>query len=252
MTIHFRNQVFALGALSLLLTTHCYAQYPTQYPAPGQYQGGRFPGQGRQFPQQSPFQNPGAQAQTQGALPDGVNQVYALEGTNTILAIATPDGYDRIRELIRNIDGDLDIVQTKVVAVDVTTSDLAALGVSARTGAGSVVSGTDGGKLLAALASGRLTGSDVVRLTTRENTPIETLLRVRGSAAGTGGTPVSVIPRVTKDGAVSLEISEPLSAMVTARGGETVVLAAPGTTADAVRLLFLTPGILPSDTRPAR
>ena len=185
------------------------------------------------------------------ALPDGVRQVYALQGTNQILAIATPEGYDRLLDLVRNLDGDLDIHRTKVVSVEVRTSDLMALGVT--TGPDAVsLSAADDTKLLAALQSGKLRTVETLRITTRENTAVTTLLRRAGARNPDGGTPFTLIPREGKSGALTLEIHEPVAAQVSVQSGQTAVISLPGLTTDTTRLLFLTPTVLPSESRPPR
>lgn len=205
----------------------CHAQSPAQFPPP------------------APAQNPPA------VLPAGVDRLYALEGTNTILAMATPEGYDRLRELVRNLDGDLDIIQTKVVSVEARTTDLTALGVSIPPGTTSL-SGSDGARLRAALQNGDLRPIETLRITTREDTPVDTLLRHAGARHATGGTPFTLIPREEKDGTVTLEIPQPLSVQVAVQSGQTAVLALPEMTPGTVRLLFLTPSVLSSESRPVR
>lgn len=234
-------------------------QYPGQYPGvyPGQYPGnypGQFPNSGRgyrrdgqnpqaQFPQQS---GQGIRAQ----LPDGVDQLYALEGDNSLLAMATPEGYDRLDELVRNLDGDLDIIQTKVVDAQARQSDIAALGVTIDPNNPSVGS-ESAGKLLAALQAGNLRATETLRITTREFTVVDTLLRSTGERLAAGGTPFSLIPRVAKNGAITLEVIQPVSETVSCENGQTAVIATPGTISGTVRLLFLTPTIKSSDLRPA-
>jgi hypothetical protein len=268
----------AAGAAALLtaLGTPCHAQFPGQPPP-------------------SPNQPPSS------GLPNGVDQLYAMQGTNDLLAMATPEGYERIRELVKNIDGQTDIIRTKVVTVDTNRSDLEKLGytivgwpkpdgeaaktasstggalpdgverVYALQGGGLVVEPTSAGlkrvalnlgtsplssnntaTLIAALESGKLPAIETLRITTRENTVVDTLLRNANTRVTGSGTPFSLVPHEDRNGQVILEVMEPTSIEFGVQSGQTAILVLPGLTTDAVRLLFLTPTVLPSSARPIR
>lgn len=251
-------QALTAFLLTAGLTQSCHAQYPVPYPVqggPGVYptQPGQFPYPGgNPAPGQFPSPQSPPPSQTQNApviLPEGVSQLFALMGTNDLLAMATPEGYDRLRELVRNLDGDLDAIRTKVVSVDAQTSDLAALGVTVNAGKPSLTDADDA-KLLSALAANNLRVTETLRITTRENTPVDTLLRNAGARSATGGTPFTIIPRESKDGLVTLEIHQPATVQVAVRSGQIAVVALPGVTTETVRLLFLTPTVLSSESRP--
>src|SRR6185437_7891033 len=68
----------------------------------GQFGGGRgqFGGGRNGFNGGQNGQNGGNQQQ----LPEGVDRIYALEGDNSLLVEATPDGFNRIRDIIKNLD----------------------------------------------------------------------------------------------------------------------------------------------------
>ena len=239
----FRTIAVGTFLLLTLTTQPCRAQFPAppgQTPNSGGYQGGG----------QSPTPPPPSQTPPP-ALPNGVSQLYALQGSNQILAIATPDGYDRLLDLIRNLDGDLDILRTKVVSVEARTSDLAALGVTSSSD-GVSLSAADDGRLLAALQHGSLRVIETLRITTRENTAVATLLHRAGARNADGGTPFTLIPREGKNGTLTLEIHEPTATQVSVQSGQTAVIRLPGLTTGTVRLLFLTPTVLPSESRPLR
>ncbi len=259
-TIHARlgrprlGQAASAAALLLVAAPSqpCHAQGPVQDPAPGQYPAPGaapgYPAQPGQFPGEFPPAGP--QTPPPAALPEGVSRLYALEGTNDLLAMATPEGYDRLRELVRILDGDLDAVQIRVVSADVQTGDLAALGVTL-TPAKPSVTGADAARLLSALQAGNLRATETLRITTREDTAVDTLLRA-GAHNLSGGTPFELIPREDKNGLVTLEIHQPTSVQVAVASGQTAVVALPGMTTGTVRLLFLTPTVLASRSRSLR
>lgn len=182
-----------------------------------------------------------AQANTapdQSPLP-GVRSVYAHEGDNTIIAYATLGGYAHVRALVRHLDGDLDIIRTDVSLVLVTPAALKELGGGAA---------ASNASLLAAFQAGRLPTQDHLRLTTREDTPIDALLRDIGNSR----LPLSLVPREDEDGALSVELLQPAALSVTAAPGGTVVARLPDAPVGTLRLLFLTPVLLPSGARAGR
>ncbi len=184
-----------------------------------------------------------ANAQTPAFAPDaaplpGVDRVFALEGNNTLLAYATPEGYAGLRSLVRHLDGDLDILQTDVVLAEVSPSTLKTLGVGA----------TDDAALVAAFHNGKLPPADHVRLTTREDTPIDTLLHAPGGIT----LPLSLVPREGDAGTLTLEMIQPASVSMSAASGGTALVRLPGGPDGTLRLLFLSPTLRASDARPAR
>ena len=235
---HRIARLSAAGALLLAAAAQtCHAQFAAP-PGPGGFLGG------------GPSSGPPSASQTPPpSLPDGVSLIYALQGSNQILTYATPEGYDRLLELIRNLDGDLDLLRTKVVSVEARTSDLAALGVTPSPG-GASWSAQDNARLLTALQNGSLRATETLRITTRENTAVTTLLRRPGARNTDGGTPFTLIPREGKNGMLTLEIHEPTAVQVSVQSGQTAVVPLPGLTTDTVRMLFLTPTVLASESRP--
>ncbi len=177
-------------------------------------------------------------ASGQSLLP-GVGSIYAHQGDNTIIAYATPDGYARVRALVRHLDGDLDMIRTDVSLVTVSPAALKGLGITP------AASDT---ALLAAFHSGRLPASDHIRLTTREDTPIDALLH----DIGNGRIPLSLVPREDADGALSVELLQPAVTSQAVGSGGTVVARLPDAPNGTVRLLFLTPTLLPGGTRLGR
>ena len=218
---------------------------------PGQAQGGypnqpAFPGQ--QYPGQQAFPGRPSMANAVPTLPDGMDALYALEGTNQLVLFGTKEGYETALEIARNIDGDLDIIRTQFTLVKTTRAALAGLGVTLT---GDTLTASDISKLMAARQAGKLSALDTLRITTREDTVVDALLAEHQR----GALPVTMIPRVTKDGTVAVQFTQPLDATIVSPSGQTTVAVVPGgATADdaPVTLLFVTPSILPSDYRPAR
>lgn len=184
-----------------------------------------------------------AHAQTPDAsgsvMPPGVRSLYAHKGDNSIIAYATPDGYANVRALVKHLDGDLDIIRTDVSLVTITSATLKTLGLAAD---------ASNASLLAAFQSGRLPATDHLRLTTREDTPIDALLH----APGDGSIPLSLVPREDADGALSVELLQPAATNITVDPSGIVVARLPGASPGTLRLLFLTPTLRPSGSRAAR
>lgn len=273
-------------AATALLTKPCQAQYPGQRPSAGQYPlaMGQYPGAGQYSPALS---QPTAAPHV--SLPPGVDKIIANEGNNHLLVIATPSGYEYVRDLVRNITGNLDIIRTKVVSVEASSSDLELAGIYTKnpssppteTGAARtlppgirriyateganllfnptaldlsnpIVSADAATKLIAALQTGNLRPIETLRITTRENTPVDTLLTQRGRQLAGGGTPFTLVPREETDGSLTMQLLQPVSTFVTVKSGQTAVLALPGSKSGEVQLLFMTPTIVPSDARTTR
>lgn len=173
------------------------------------------------------------------AMPPGVRSLYAHEGDNSIIAYATPDGYANVRALVKHLDGDLDIIRTDVSLVTATSATLKTLGLAAD---------ASNASLLAAFQSGRLPATDHLRLTTREDTPIDALLR----APGDGSISLSLVPREDADGALSVELLQPAATNITVDPSGIVVARLPGASPGTLRLLFFTPTLRPSGSRAAR
>ena len=279
-TINLRqclSVVVSFAALVTLTAVPGHAQYggpPTTYPGPPQFgynpqvgnnfpgnnlPGGAYPGYPTQggnpyqpgFPQQAGNGQRGYPGTGQGrnrqTLPDGIDQLYALQSINTLVLFGTKEGYETALEVARNIDGDLDIVRTQITLVKATRADLSALGVTLTD---DPPTGADLTKLVTARQQGALRATDAVRITTRENTVVDALLGAHQSEV-----PLSVVPRVTKDGRIAIELTEPVDITVAASSRDTAIVVLPGSGKEAtatVSLLFITPTILPSDYRPAK
>lgn len=63
-------------------------------------------------------------------LPEGVDRIYALEGDNSLLVEATPDGFNRIRDIIKNLDIAPRQVQIKVEFVTASITDVNSFGIN--------------------------------------------------------------------------------------------------------------------------
>ncbi len=244
------SKMLSVAALAALFQTASPQAAQAQFPGGTGVPGNRFPG-GTSGNNSYGGNNGG---QGQGQLPEGVQALFAHEGTNVIIALATQEGYEHVRELVKIIDGQLDIIRTEVKQVSASADDLKALSLPTDT-SGAPLSDADGAKVLGAVKAGTLRSSATVRITTRESTPVEALLtgRTRAGAATTGAqTPLSLVPRELRDGSLALEIIQPTNTLRGVAPGGSVVLALPGQTAGSVTFLVLTPSILPSEHRPAR
>lgn len=173
----------------------------------------------------------------------GVSALYAHQGDNSIIAYATPDGYARVQALVRHLDGDLDIIRTDVSLVMVSPDALKQLGGS---------STASSAALLAAFHAGHLAATAHLRLTTREDTPIDVLL----GNARYNSIPLSFVPREGEDGTLSVELLQPavVSQTVTSDGTlvarlPDLVARLPDTPNGTLRVLFLTPRLIPSAAR---
>lgn len=147
----------------------------------------------------------GAPAAAPPALPEGVQGIYVLEDDNSLLIAATPDGFARVREIVKNLDSDPRPVRLKVQFVRARIADVKAFHLSA------VHSSTDyAGGLLANLLQ---KGNTVVlsRTTdTTNNIPVSFLfqadvLRAAGNVE-TVHTDLQVSPRLNSDGTITLSV----------------------------------------------
>lgn len=229
-----------------------------QYPnPPGPYGGRGNPYSGGPNGGNSPYGNGGGangRGQGQTQLPEGVSALIAHQGINEIIALATQGGYERVRELVRMIDGQLDIIRTEVKQVSAGAADLKALGLTADA-SGAALGDVDAARVLGAVKAGALRSSATVRITTRESTAVDALLTGRtrvGADTAATRTPLSLVPREERDGSLSLEIIQPTHTLRSVGPGGSVVLSLAGQTEGGVTFLILTPSILPSANRPAR
>jgi hypothetical protein len=229
---------------------------PTAYPgAPSPYPGafparnpgyGYYPGAPQQQPMVPPSQTPAPQqtAAPPVTLPQGINKIYANEGNESLLVIGTQQGYDTAEELVKLLDGDLDIISTQIALAQTTQAEMAVLGVTVpQDGA---LSSADIQTLVTAEQDGKLPVSALDRVITREDTVIGVLM-------GKSDLPLTFVPRVEKNDMVGVQLTQPISLTASARPGSTSVVALPPTgtgPTEPVTLLFLTPKILPSDYRP--
>ncbi len=98
--------------------------------------GNGFPGQGQfgaqqQFGQGNPFQQDAQGGQNgQTALPEGVDRIFALQGDNSLFIEATPDGFNRVRDIVKNLDIAPRQVQIKVEFVTASVNDVDAFGIN--------------------------------------------------------------------------------------------------------------------------
>lgn len=69
---------------------------------------------------------PGAQA----PLPEGVTTIYALQSDNSLLIEAIPEGFNRVRQIVKNLDVAPRQVQIKVEFVTASVNDIESLGIN--------------------------------------------------------------------------------------------------------------------------
>ncbi len=96
---------------------------------PGGNRGG-FPGQPTFGPQQGQFQGNPFDQNGGGALPEGVDRIFALQGDNSLFIEATPDGFNRVRDIVKNLDIAPRQVQIKVEFVTASVNDVDAFGIN--------------------------------------------------------------------------------------------------------------------------
>lgn len=134
-------------------------------------------------------------------LPEGVTRIYALASDNSLLVEATPDGFGRIRQIVKNVDIEPRQVQLKVRFVRARIADVEAF----QHGQGRSVN--DASDLLADLI---LKGNTVVlSRTTNTVSNVPTTVLFQADVAARGGvvpvrTDVTVSPRVNSDGTLTL------------------------------------------------
>ena len=101
-------------------------QFPGQ-----QYGGNPFSGGQNNFSggNQPPFA-PGGRGGPNGGgnLPEGVSKIYALEADNSLLLLATPDGFTQVSQLVKMLDILPRQVQIKVEFVTASVNDVDAFG----------------------------------------------------------------------------------------------------------------------------
>jgi len=189
---------------------------------------------------QTPASGPQTQS-TQPAmptnLPPGVEHIYAVQGDNSLIVLADQDGFNHVRDLVRNLSGDLDIIHTHIDAVDLSADDEKALGVKIDTtdpAPGPQLEAT----LIGAWKHDKLHESCYpLRVVTRENTSVDVMLESHKHRVKTR---LSYVPRVAKDGRMVVELMEPVSVMAAAPSGDTLVVIMPGKSTDSARILFIT------------
>jgi hypothetical protein len=190
-----------------------------------------------QAPAAAPY--PTAQGQ---AIP-GVDQVFALESVNALYIIATQEGFERVAHLVKVLDGDLDLVQTRFDLVEATAEDLKSLGVNV-TGSTPLIAPSDNAILVRALSASELSRAAYpLRITTRDTDVIDESLEQKTD--GGAVIPLSFVSRENTDGSIEVELMQPVSALCEIKAGQTAVLAMPGVAPDTVRLLFVTANLAP-------
>ncbi len=195
--------------------------------------GAALPGHSQGFV--APGQNGPPQAVT---LPDGIDHVYALEGSNALLLFGTQQGYETTREIVKALDGDLALTRTEVTYARATPEFLAALGVTVPVDG--LLSAGDVQKLVDARRAGRFAGTATLRITSREEYQTEGLL-----GGGVSALPLTEATEVGMDGRLVVTLRQPVQATVALGPGQMSVVAVPPTGSDApVSLLFVTASVL--------
>ncbi|BDI31254.1 hypothetical protein CCAX7_33050 [Capsulimonas corticalis] len=182
-------------------------------------------------------------------LPEGVNKIIALQADNSLLIQATPEAYQRIREIVKNIDIAPRQVQIKVEFITAQVNDVDQFGINfdflpypgisadAPLGTGkassygiSIASGNLVAELRANLSNGRsktiqspvITTTNNVQATIFQNQqiPYTTSTNIVGNNTNTTNTTtqflqvttqLSVTPRINNDDTVTLALSPQIS-----------------------------------------
>jgi hypothetical protein len=231
-------------ALALLAAAPTYAQ--NGYGQPGGYgptgggygqPGGGYGPQGGIGPQGG---GSGAQGRTQAqTLPPGVDKIYAMEGPNALLLFATQQGYETTMEIVKALDGELALTRTSITYARATPDYLTSLGVTV--GQDGTLSAEDVQKLVDARSAGKFTGTDTLRITSREEF-------LNQGQIGNAPSALSVTEQtnVTTDGRIQITLLAPLHATVTLTPGQSSVIALrPNGTDLPISLLFLTSSVQP-------
>ena len=93
--------------------------------------GGRFGGGAGGFQQGGGgFGGAGGVGGQQVALPEGVEKIYPLQSDNSLLIRATPDGFNRVREIVRFLDIKPRQVQIKVEFISAAVNDVDQFGIN--------------------------------------------------------------------------------------------------------------------------
>jgi type II secretory pathway component GspD/PulD (secretin) len=150
-------------------------------------------------------------------LPVGVTRVYGLAGDNSLFIEATPDGFNRLRDIVKSLDVAARQVQVKLTLARVTIADLKASGVTLDSFPSPDASGA---------IMGDATGPDVARFARTlhqqgadllQSLQISTTNNVEASM-GLSGQPIIILPeiesidfgvtpRINSDGSISLVLS---------------------------------------------
>ena len=72
----------------------------------------------------------GGRGQQQSVLPDGVDRLYAIEGDNSLLVFSTVDGFNLVKEIVKNLDIAPRQVSIKVEFVTASVSDIDNFGIN--------------------------------------------------------------------------------------------------------------------------
>lgn len=94
---------------------------------PFQNGGGGFTPQPFQTGQNGVGQRGGQQ---QAPLPEGVAKIFALQSDNSLVVYATPDGFNQVKQIVRELDVAPRQVQIKVEFVTASVTDVDALGIN--------------------------------------------------------------------------------------------------------------------------
>ena len=112
------------------------ADQAQQFPGPpgggfggGGFGGGGFTGGGFPGGNQPPFAPGGRGPNAGGGLPAGVAKIFALQSDNSLLVLATPEGFIQVSQLVKMLDILPRQVQIKVEFVTASVSDVDAFGV---------------------------------------------------------------------------------------------------------------------------
>lgn len=195
---------------------------------------------------------------------EGVTRISALPATNSLSVVATPDGFTKLRTLVRLLDVEPRQVQIKIVRANATDADLKASGLVFESAP--LPSLLDMPMSDTKYAAGNGAASFLQTLTKQgavtEYTTIITSNNVSTSATITNpiaqvSSTLAVTPRINSDDSVTLDlhpvfqegtVRREIKTLRTVKGGDMMVIVMPPNprvVGSKSLLLFVTPTILP-------
>ena len=201
---------------------------------------------------------------------EGVTRIGVLPLTNSLSVVATPDGFTKLRTLVRILDVVPRQVGIKFATADATEADLKASGISfdlvpaLDLGRAALLRYSTSENVAAFLQTltkrGAITQAPVI--TTTNNVAATITLSTTLSSQAVLSETFAVTPRVNSNDSVTLDLhlvllngtaKREMKTLRTVKSGDTMVIVMPpiGSAAGKSFLLFVTPTIISTDKGPA-